>query len=331
MTMNSIDAINTSARSLIKKRLYSHFPQDSRPILAGYVVLIALVLFYIVINPSALSLRQLSTQVSFAMPLIFISTGQIMVMLTGELDLSVGGVVSLVTCLSATLMTGSLGYGAIALIIAVAAVAGIVNGVLVAYLALPAFVVTLATWSILNGLALIVLNVPGGTLPQTYTSALSSSFGGLSISVYVLIALILLWLWFRKTRLISKFRALGSNRTGAHEAGVDTKKMMVLAFVMCSVLSAIGALYLTARLGGGDPTVGSSYVLNSVAAAVVGGTALTGGQGDGLSAVLGALIITLLGSVVFSLGLPSYWQTVASGALLLLAAGVTQLARRGAA
>lgn len=329
MTANS--NTETSTRSFFKQRMHLHIPRSARPILAGYGVLVALILLYIVVNPRAMNLGQLSSQVSFAMPLVLISSGQIMVMLTGELDLSVGGIVSLVTCLSATLMSGSLGYGAIVLIIVASAAAGLLNGFLVAYFSLPSFVVTLATWSVFDGLALLVLNVPGGAIPQTYTSALSSTFGGLSVSVFILIALILIWLWFRKTRLISKFKALGSSRVGAREAGVNIKKTLVLAFVMCSVLSAIGALYLTSQLGGGDPTVGSSYVLESVAAAVVGGTALSGGQGDALSAVSGALIITLLGSVVFSLGLPSYWQTVASGALLLLAAGATQLARRGTA
>lgn len=310
------------------ERSPARIPHSARPILAGYGVLAILAIFYLIIDPSARSLLQLNIQVNTALTLILITAGQIIVIMTGELDLSVGGVVSLTTCLAATMLNGSLGDGAIVIILVIAAAAGLLNGVLVAYLALPSFIVTLATWSIFDGLAFFVLNQPGGTIPLSYVNALTRNYFGVSVAVYILVALILVWLWFRRTRLVSKFRALGSNRQGAREAGINTRKIMVAAFMLSSILSAAGALYLVSELGDGDPTVGSSYVLFSVAAAVVGGTALIGGRGDLLAAVSGGLIITLLGSVVFALNLPSFWQVVATGVILLIATALASLVRR---
>lgn len=303
-------------------------PSGARPLFAGYGVLAGLAIFYLIIDPSARSLSQLNIQVNSALTLILITAGQIIVIMTGELDLSVGGVVSLTTCLAATMLQGSLGDGAVVIILVIAAAAGMLNGILVAYLNLPSFIVTLATWSIFDGLAFYVLNQPGGTIPLSYVNALTRNYFGVSVAVYVLVALVMVWLWFRRTRLVSKFRALGSNREGAREAGIDTRRVMVLAFVLSSVLSAAGALYLVSQLGDGDPTVGASYVLFSVAAAVVGGTALVGGRGDLLAAISGGLIITLLGSVVFALNLASFWQIVATGVILLFAAGLGSLVRR---
>lgn len=321
-------AVESPARALARApRLLWN---EHRPVVIAYLILAALIVVYAALQPGALSIYELNIQVNTALALILVTAGQVIVMTSGGLDLSVGAVVSLATCVAATTMdSGSTTVVWSVAIIAMGACIGLVNGLIIALLRLSSFIVTLATWSIVGGLALLVLESPGGSVPLSFVTTLTGEVGSLGMPVLILAAGICFWLWARKTRTVTRIRAVGSNPEAARLAGISVARVQVTAFAISGALAAAGGLFLTTQLGSGDPLVGNSFVLQSVAAAVVGGTAMTGGRGDVLGGIAGALILTLLGSVVFVLELPSYWQVIAAGLMLMLAALANTVLGRG--
>ena len=302
-----------------------------RPTLVAYGVLIALVTLYAALDPGVLTIDELNLQAGAALALILVATGQTLVLLIGGIDLSVGGVVSISTCLAATHFAGTVSQIVWSVIIvAVGAGAGLVNGALITVARVNAFVVTLATWSVFGGIALLILPTTGGSIPPSFTTALTGYVGRVATPVLLILALAGWWLWYRSSRSGSRLKALGSSGESAYLSGVPVVRAGLLAYTLSGTFAALGGLFLVTQTSGGDPLIGNDFVLTSVAAAVIGGCALTGGRGDVLGTIAGALIITLLGSVVFTLSLPTYWQPVATGGLLVIAAGISAfLERRG--
>lgn len=302
-----------------------NFWRDNRMVIASYIVLAALILLYLAVEPSVAGLDELNVQVAAALALIFVTAGQTIVLLSGNFDLSVGATVSFATVIGAKTMESSGILVAILLILAMGCAVGLVNGVIVAFGKVNSLITTLATWSILSGITLLVMPQPGGSVPASFPAELGETYSGVALTTLIVAAGIVVWLWYRGTRSMARIRAVGSDAEAARLAGISVGRVTIVAFVLCGALSALGGLFLLSQLGAGDPLVGNSYVLESVAAAVVGGTALNGARGDLLGALAGALILTLLGSVIFVLELPSYWQVMGTGLLLFVAAALNVL------
>jgi ribose transport system permease protein len=153
---------------------------------------------------------------------------------------------------------------------------------------------------------------------------------GLSSPVWMLIALVLFWSWFRSTRVGITIQATGSNEKSAFLSGVSITRINVLTYGLSGLFAAGAALYLTTQTGAGSPTIGKDYILPSVAAAVIGGISLFGGRGHLAGTLIGAFILTLIGNLVFVLRVSSYWQPVASGVILLLSVLASSIAEKAA-
>ena len=197
-------------------------------------------------------------------------------------------------------------------------------------LRLQPFLVTLATWSILSGVAMLILPTDGGSVPGWWIGLGYQTFLGLATPVWMLIALLLFWAWFRATRLGLAIKATGSNERSAFLSGVSIARINLVTYGLSGLFAAAAALYLTTQTGSGSPTIGRDYILPSVAAAVIGGVSLFGGRGHLLGTVVGAFILTLIGNLVFVLRVSSYWQPVLSGAILLVAVLASSLAEKTA-
>jgi ribose transport system permease protein len=242
------------------------------------------------------------------------------VILTAGIDLSVGGVLALGTTIAATHFTGTgttLLWSVV--ILAIGTAAGLINGVLVGRLRLQPFIVTLATWSIFDGIALYVLPTAGGQVPGGFSGWINGSAAGIPNSIWALIALVAVWLWFRRTRAARRIYAVGSDREAARIAGVRIVPTLVTAYAISGLCAGGAALFYTMLTASGDPTSGDGLILPSVAAVVIGGASLFGGQGSFVGTVAGALTLTLLGDVIFAVHLPSYWTVLADGLLLIAA------------
>lgn len=203
--------------------------------------------------------------------------------------------------------------------IGVGALCGFINGILVVQLRLQAIVATFASAILFTGLALWILPVAGLPVPSAYWRTYSSSVATVPLVFWIAIALVILVAALSRTRLLLEILSVGDNRRAAFQTGLPVNGLRIKGYVLCGVLSACAALCITGDTASGDPNVGSAMTLNSVAAAVLGGTALSGGKGSLFGSILGALTIGLIGSLVFFLGTPSEWQNLVHGLTILAA------------
>lgn len=305
---------------------------DRAPFLVACLMLILIVAIYGSLQKGVFTLDELNLDTAAAMTLMLAATGQTIVLIRGGIDLSIGGVIGLGTVIAAT----QFGDGPVSIalwsvgILALGFAIGALNGVLISALKLQPFLVTLATWSVLNGIAMLILPTDGGSVPGWWIGFGYMTFLGLASPVWMLLALIAFWYWFRSTQLGITIQAVGSNEKSAFLSGVSIARTNVVTYGLSGLFAAGAALYLTTQTGAGSPTIGKDYILPSVAAAVIGGVSLFGGRGNLLGTVIGAYILTLIGNLVFVLRVSSYWQPVMSGVILLLAVLASSIAEKSA-
>jgi ribose transport system permease protein len=265
----------------------------------------------------------LQTLCANALPLVLISFGQFFVVLTGGIDLSLGPIASVAGSCAALLLTRDMPTGFGVALLAGAA-AGFCNGLLVVRFALPAIVVTLGSMSIWQGVALLILPNPGGDVPPQLSELWSSDYGVPTS----LAALILLWLaatWVTSTRFGLHLRAIGDDETAARMSGVAVPRVKLAAYVLAGITAAAGGVMLAIATSSGSPTVGDDYILLSVATVVLGGVSLGGGTGNALGVVMGALIVTIIGSLLYFANLSSFYQSIINGVILLAVVGSTSM------
>jgi ribose transport system permease protein len=291
------------------------------PVVVPWVMLAALVAIYSSRQEGVLTREELNFDAAATMTLLLVATGQTLVILGGGIDLSVGGVVSVSTALAATRFGeggSDMAVWALAIVV-LGAAAGAANGILIARLRLQPFIVTLATWSIWSGVAFWVLPTEGGTIPESFIGWVDNSYLGLTSPVWLVVALIVLWLWFKRTRLGVGIKAMGSSENSAFLSGVPIGVTTVAAYSLSGLFAALAGLFLTTQTASGSPTVGNDYILNSVAAVVIGGTSLFGGRGGLGGTIAGAFVLTMIANVIFAYELESFWSPITYGVLLILA------------
>jgi ribose transport system permease protein len=255
-----------------------------------------------------------------AMPLALIALGQFVVVLARGIDLSLGPVASVAGAVMALTVVDnpSLGF-ALPLVIGLAA--GAFNGLLVARLDLPPIIVTLATMSIWQGIALLVLPDPGGSVPAAVQAALTGGFSEPWAGIAGLVLAVIAVSWLLGTRFGLHLRAIGGDEQAARMSGVRVANVKLAAYAIGGLLAALGGMYLAVATSSGSPTVGDSYILTSIAAIVIGGVPLVGGRGTALGVVMGALILTLTGSLLYFADVSSFYQSIIDGLILLAVVG----------
>ncbi len=315
--MNSSSTQLQSDQTLsMQSRLLAH-----APFLVACSMLVAIVAIYGSLQTGVFTIDEINLNTAAAMTLMLAATGQTIVLLRGGIDLSIGGMISLGTVIAATRFgddpANILLWSGI--ILAIGFGIGALTGLLISVLRLQPFLVTLAGWSILNGIALMILPTDGGKVPEWWIGSGYLEFLGLGTPVWILLALIVFWCWFRATRLCTIIKATGSSEKSAFLSGVSITRINIITYGLSGFFAALASLYLTTQIGGGSPNIGTDYILPSVAAAIIGGVSLFGGRGHLFGTIVGAYILTLIGNLVFVLRVSSYWQPVMSGVILLLA------------
>jgi ribose/xylose/arabinose/galactoside ABC-type transport system permease subunit len=297
------------------------------------VMLAASVLIFYSMEPRFVSVANatnISRQLAF---LIIISIAQMLVLLTAELDMSVGSNIALTSVVSAQVMNASGVEGGAVIVVglmsglAVGLVIGLVNGLLVSLLRLPSFIVTISTASAAAGIALVLSDAtPITNLPITFVTELSRNLGPVPIvfvlSVALALAMHLVLTW---TALGTYLYAVGGGAQAARLVGVSIVRTKVFAFVACGMLTSLAGVLLTARVSSGQPTLGTEYVILAIAAAVLGGTSLFGGEGRVGLVVLGALFLIVLSNGMNVTRVSSYSQQVVLGVMLVLAIVVDRI------
>lgn len=295
---------------------------DWAPILILAIIVCALGLYASHVNEAYLSARNLSGVLALVATLAIVSYGQQVLMLAGGIDLSVGPLMGLIVVILSFYLTDDASTAdqftgwTIAVLAALAV--GLLNWFLVDPLRLHPMVATLATFMGLQAVALILRPMPGGLIAESMIDGISTTVGFVPMAVIVaLVAALALEFVLYKTRFGISLRGVGSRSEAARMAGIRPRRMLLIAYVSCSLLAAAAAILLMAQIGNGDATAGGNYTLASIAAAVIGGASLFGGRGSFVGGLLGALLLTQINVVTAFLNLDDSWQSVLLGAVIL--------------
>jgi ribose transport system permease protein len=290
------------------------------------VSIVALIIYFTAVNPlffSASNALNIGRQSSV---LLLVSLAETIVILIGSIDLSVGALVTLTGILTA-LTVDSLGaFGGGLVGVAAGALVGLANGLMVTMLRVPSFLVTLGVLSILTGLTNQISQGQSILFSNTLLSSLVNNapvLGVPNVIWFALGATAILTVVAFKTKLGRYLYALGGGEVVAAHAGVAVTLYKILAFVLSGAICGFSGVMLTGQVGAGTPTAGSGLLLNSIAAVVMGGTALSGGVGGPHRTLLGVLVIAILTNGMDVTEVNSFTQDIVKGAVIILAVSLT--------
>ncbi|MBN8995183.1 MAG: ABC transporter permease [Rhizobiales bacterium] len=287
----------------------------------GSVAIFALLFAtYFVLKGCRYSFFEAGNLATNVLPLVVVGLAQYFVVLVRGIDLSLGPIMAVSGSLAAVLFPLGI-VPAIAIALAAGVLAGALNGLLIARLSLSPIVVTLATMSVWDGVALIVLPVPGGTIPAFLQAVLTSEPALLPMSLILLVGFALLGTWIMSTRFGLQLRAIGGDEIAAEASGVKVARIRFFAYVLAGFLAACAGLYFAISTMAGSPIIGDGYVLPSIGAVVLGGVPLIGGRGSPIGVVMGALILTIIGSLLYFADLADFYQSLINGVILIVVVG----------
>src|SRR5579875_3202429 len=292
--------------------------------------LIVLVVIFSLLSPRFLSTNNILTIFDSVAVITTLAIGQTFVIVTAGIDLSQGSVIALTGVLGAQAMGSDNVLLGIVVAVLIGLAVGLFNGLLVAFTKIPAFIVTLGTLSICSGAAQIIT----GGQPIYQIPHSLANFGTAYVGVFPLIILVTIVLAvigqvvLGRTRFGRSVYAIGSSRPAALLSGLPVRRNIVLVYVLSGLMSAIGAILLTAYVNTALPTAGTDYELYAIAAVVIGGGSLFGGQGAVWASMLGALLLSVLAVGTQLLGMSTYSQTVILGAVVLVAVYVDSFRKR---
>ena len=288
--------------------------------LSAFFAIVALFVVLVALNPAYFSLQTLAMIFASSQILCLLALGATLVMLTRNIDVSVGSTVGL--CAIAVGVALNNGYGlatAIAFALAIGALAGAFNGLLVVGLRIPAIVATLGTLGLYRG---IMLLWTGGKwiegLPDSLKSLSEPAFLGVSPLGWLVLALLLAGGWLlSRTAFGRDFYAVGDNLAAARQLGVAVNRTRMLAFTLNGMLAACAGIVFAAQIGFVPNQTGSGLEMKAIAACVLGGISLLGGTGTLLGAFLGAFFLTQIDTVLVLFRLPAWWNDFIAGLVLL--------------
>lgn len=265
-------------------------------------------------------------------PLLLVALGQTLVVLVGGLDLSVGAVLTLSLVLASGIMQGRAEWaipGVILCLLAGAAV-GLVNGLLIVGLRLPPLIATIGMMSVVQGISWVYTHgAPGGSMPEAIRFVANGRWGMLPVAdVVFAAAVVFIGVLLHRTVFGKHLYAVGANARAAELAGVSVKRVTVLAYVLAAALAAAGGIVLGGYVGVGTLEAGDPFVLNSIAAVIIGGTKFTGGEGGVAGTAISVAILAVLTGILIQLGIPVTLRSVLLS-IIVVAAAVLQTRRIG--
>ncbi len=298
---------------------------------AAPIGLVALVIVFSILSPTFLTLGNIKAMLVAAAILVILAIGQAFVITTGGIDLSISATMTLGAIGFGLAFSNGLGFWVSALVAVVAAmVIGLINGLLIAKGKVTDFIATLGTLSVATGLALIVSN--GKPITVTSPELLTLTSGSIGIFGYPIIlaavVAVLAWFFMFRTRFGLHVQAVGGSEESAVANGVSATKIRMAVYLIAAGLAGLAALLLVARVGAAEPAINTQYLLNSIAAVVLGGVSLTGGKAKIVGPVIGALLLTALTNGLTLLGVSQFYQPLAVGLVVVLAALLTRFQKK---
>jgi ribose transport system permease protein len=287
-----------------------------------YLAFLAIFIVFSSLNENFLSINNILNIIVQSAIIAIIAVGQTMVILTSGIDLSVGSIVGAVGIVIGLLMVA--GYSIpIAILVGVVtgAILGSINGLIITYGRVPAFITTLGMMGMARGFGL-ALNEgkPVAGLPMAFEKIASTRVWGIpSFVFYTIIIYVIMFVVLERTKFGRHIYAIGGNRDAARLSGVKVKVVELFVYVLSGLFAGFGSVLLTARLNYATPVAGANYELDTIAAVVIGGTALSGGQGKVIGTLVGALMLGILRNGLTILNVSSFFQQIIIGAVIIVA------------
>jgi len=304
------------------------------PYFLSLVLLVIMVVINRALQDNLFEIGPLNGNLRVFTPAILLAIGQTFVIIAGGVDLSIGSIVSMGTAILATQIptdaTPDMIVRAVVLVFLAGLLAGSLNGFGVTALRLQPIVTTYATSFIFAGVALRILPEPGGRLPRELTTfwrnplQVTESFA-IPTSIIAIAIVILLWVLLTKTRYRQFLYATGSKADAAYSTGVRVNRIKFSTYLFSAFFATLAALALTLGSGTGNPRAGDQMTLPSVVAVVLGGTALSGGQGGIIGSIIGALILGLISNIISFASLDSWVRPLVDALIIIIALAIPAL------
>jgi ribose transport system ATP-binding protein len=304
-------------RSLVSR--LGAFSRGSNTTMLAFILL-AFIVTGFSLHPSFRTWINTRNLMSQAMPFLLLTLGQLVVIIAGGLDLSVGALVASTGVLGMTIMLQNPGNAllGVAAMVGLALLVGAVNGLLVVKANIDSFVATLGMSIVLEGLALVITPKPIAPSPRILRTIAHMDVLGIPYTLIIIVVVIVLFaILLKYTALGRRFYAVGENATGSFWAGLPVVSTKFISFILCSFMAVLTSLFMLGRTGAGDPVLGPGMELDSIACALIGGASLAGGKGSLAGAVCGVLVLTILSNIFSLMDVNLWYQEVVRGVLLL--------------
>ena len=296
-----------------------------------FLILVVMCAIMAIVSPAFIKISNiLSTARSFS-AIAVAGIGVSMIIITGGIDLSIGSAYGLAGVISAMLVVSGMPLipgilGGMLL----GSVVGALNGLMVVYLKLPPFIATMGTMQIARGVCYIITQgYPVNNLPVEYTVLGQGYLLGVPVPIWVMVFVAILFaIFLNMTTTGRRIFALGGNEEATRISGINTKRLKVLVYTLGAALAGLAGIITASKLGVGQPTAGIGFEMDAIAAVVIGGASLSGGEGTVTGTIIGAAIIGVLRNALVLLAVDSYWQTLIIGCVIILAVTIDQL-RKG--
>ncbi|MDU4324273.1 MAG: ribose ABC transporter permease [Clostridium celatum] len=301
-----------------------------------YKSLIGLVLLCVVItfvSPAFMTLSNITNVFTQVSTNAIIAVGMTFVILTGGIDLSVGSTVAISGAFAASIIKSTnnvflavLAAGIVGIVI------GLINGLLISKGKLQAFIATLATMTIFRGATLVFTNgTPISKLPENFVNIGNGKLGFIPIPVIITVIVLVIAIYvLTQTRFGRYLYALGGNEDSARLSGINTTKIKTLVYVISGFASSIAGVIIASRIGSASPNAGTGFELDAIAAVVIGGTSLAGGEGRITGTLIGALIIGVLNNGLNLMNVSPFYQSIVKGLVILIAVLLDKKSRKKA-
>ena len=307
-----------------------------QPAVFAVILLVLSLIVNLLLQPNMFARETLNSNLRVVLPLILLAVGQAIVILGGGIDISVGGIVSIVNAVLATRVgleggpAAMWGYVFVSLLIGL--LAGAINGFFIAYLRLQPIITTYATSFLYAGLALFILPNPGGGIPGAIASLYRNSTPlSLPLAIYVVVLIILLWLYLSSTRYGKFLYAVGGRAQAAYETAVPVTMVQFGTYVISGFMAAFAGIAITMLSGSGNADIGAPMTLNSITAVVIGGNALSGGVGGVVGPIMGAITLGIIQNIISFADIDTWWETLVKATIIVVALatpGIVNLFRR---
>lgn len=287
------------------------------PVLPGFLLVFMITMINAFLMPRFIKLFYSNLLV--ALPVALLALGETLVLIVGEVDLSLGATLMFVNAITVAAFTDYNINGPLFLLVPIITglIVGALHGFLVSFGRVNSFLATVGTSFVWGGMALAILREPRGSVPAWFSNVFTGGLAGVPFSLWMLVFIFLAWISFDFSPLSTNFFAVGSSSRAAFSMGLNVNRVKFYAFILNGLFVGVAGLTMTGIIGSGDPRLSGFSTIQAILAALIGGASFAGGRGNGFGAALAAIGLQFVRNLVAWLGISYYFLDLAYGCIIL--------------